>query len=81
MVSIIARSVEKLVINVVVSVGWCNTYEGRKVSRVAMCEAVLFKHSAASSRSRVILVMMKSRPQLQPPDSHANMVAATVAAR
>jgi len=21
-----------------VSVGWCNTYEGRKVSRVAMCE-------------------------------------------
>jgi len=20
------------------SVGWCNTYEGRKVSRVAMCE-------------------------------------------
>jgi hypothetical protein len=21
-----------------VSVGWCNTYEGRKVSRVVMCE-------------------------------------------
>jgi hypothetical protein len=21
-----------------VSVGWCNTYEGRKVNRVAMCE-------------------------------------------
>jgi hypothetical protein len=80
-VSIIARSVEKLVIRVVVLVGWCNTYEGRKVSRVAMCEVVLFKHSATSNRSRAILVLMKSRPQLQPPDSHANMATAMVAAR
>jgi hypothetical protein len=37
-VSTIARSVGQLVIRVVVSVGWCNTYEGRKVSRVAVCE-------------------------------------------
>jgi len=42
---------------------------------------VLFKHPAASSRSRAVLVLMKSRPQPQPPDSHANMAAATVAAR
>jgi len=40
---------------------------------------VLFKHPAASSRSRAVLVPMKSQPQPQPPDSHANMAAATVA--
>jgi len=38
MVSIIARSVGSLVIRVAVSVGWCNTYDGRKVNRVGMCE-------------------------------------------
>jgi hypothetical protein len=43
--------------------------------------SVMFKHPAASSRSQAVLVLIKSRPQPQLPDSHANMAAATVAAR
>ncbi len=42
---------------------------------------VLFKHSAASGCSQAVLVVMKSWPQPQSPDSHANMAAAMVAAR
>jgi len=35
-----------------VSVGWCNTYEGRKVSRVAMCEVRSRKNGQEKKRKK-----------------------------
>ncbi len=52
MVSTIARSVEKLVIRVALSVGWCNTYEHRKMSRVAMCEVRFRKNDQEQKKEK-----------------------------
>jgi len=35
-----------------VSVGWCNTYEGRKVSRVAMCEVRSRKNGKEQNKKK-----------------------------
>ncbi len=34
------------------SAGWCNTYEGRKVSRVAMCEVMSRKNDQEQKKKR-----------------------------
>jgi hypothetical protein len=35
-----------------VSVGWCNTYEGKKVSRVAMCEVRSRKNGQKQKKNK-----------------------------
>jgi hypothetical protein len=75
------HSSEKFLICVWIMLFVFNTLLFAFVVSFVFCRSMLFKHPATSSRSRAILVLMKSRPQPQPPDSHANMVAATVATR
>ncbi len=43
------------------SVGWCNTYEGRKVSRVAMCEVRSRKNNQEQKKKKKSIVVSSKK--------------------
>jgi len=65
------------------SVGWCNTYEGRKVSRVAMCEVRSRKNGqeqkkkkkgewAAGKKKSIVMSPIRRRMKKRNPSSGQN---------